>query len=146
MKSLSNKNNGFTLLEIIFALAILIIGIVGVLALFPVGLRASKRGGDFTSATLAAQQVMETVKRAGYSVYSTGQYPPGFTGPPGGYTYDEGLQTATSTLLQGGFSWAASVVDVSGVNNLRQVTLSIYWIDRGSYRWEDFTTYLADYQ
>lgn len=140
------QNKGFTLLEIVIALAILTIGLVGVLALFPTGLRASKRGGDFTSAAIAAQQVMETIKRAGFSAYSAGQYPPGFTGPGeavSAYTHDEGSQTTASTALPEGFSWASSVVN--DVSNLRQVTVSIYWIDRGGYRQENFVTYLADY-
>lgn len=138
-------NKGFTLLEIIIALAILTIGLVGVLALFPAGLRASKRAGDFTSATLAAQQVMETIKRAGYNIYTVGWYKPGPGDPPPGYTYSEGIDNGQGIDLPEGFSWAASVANVSGISNLRQVTLSIYWLDRGSYRREDFTTYLANY-
>ncbi len=132
----------FTLLEIIFALAILIIGVVGVLALFPVGLKASKRGGDFTVATLLAQRQMENIKMAGWSVYNSndGWYnwgsPTAQSSYPGESTFPDNPN----------FSWVAHVADLSpAVANLRQVTLSLYWIDGGSSRQEDFVTYLVNY-
>jgi len=133
---------GFTLLEIIFALAILVIGIVGVLSLFPVGLKASKRGGDFTMAAILAQRQMENIKTAGWSVYNS---------QDGWYNWDspnaQPSYPGESTFLDNpNFSWVAQVADLSpAVANLRQVTLSIYWLDGGSSRQEDFVTYLANY-
>lgn len=54
------STSGFTLIEILLALAVLAIGMVGILALFPVGLDNSKRAiNDTTSANIA-----ESVKSA----------------------------------------------------------------------------------
>jgi len=139
---LKQNKKGFSLLEIIFALAILVIGIVGVLALFPVGLKASKRSGDFTMATVLAQRQMENIKTAGWSVYK-----------------DDGWYNWKSSTVQlsypgespflpnnPNFSWVAHVKKLSPtVANLKEVTLSIYWLDGGSQRSEDFVTNLAKY-
>ncbi len=141
MRIYKNKK-GFSLLEVIFAMAILIIGIVGVLALFPVGLKASKRGGDFTVATFLAQQQLGMIKVAGYSIY----------GSPGWYNWkNSGGQPSylgeSSFPSNPNFSWVAHVEDLSPiVLNLKQVTLSIYWLDGGSQQSEDFVTYLTKYQ
>ena len=134
MKIYHNKK-GFTLLEVIFALAILVIGIVGVLALFPVGLRASKRGGDFTTATFLAQQQLELIRRAGQAVYN----------PDGSYgNYEEPYNDSNYPNFT---KWYVVITRPTlGITSLYTVDLKIYWNDRGQERYEDFITYLADYR
>ena len=51
------RRKGFTLLEILLALTILLIGIVGVLALFPVALRNSKASFEDSVAAMIAENV-----------------------------------------------------------------------------------------
>jgi prepilin-type N-terminal cleavage/methylation domain-containing protein len=53
---------GFTLIEIIAALAIIGLGLVGILSLFPVGIDASKRAGDLTNATVLGQSVLTQIR------------------------------------------------------------------------------------
>lgn len=53
---------GFTLVEVIIALVILGIGLVGVIQLFPMGLRSSARAENSTRAAILAQQIMEGLK------------------------------------------------------------------------------------
>jgi prepilin-type N-terminal cleavage/methylation domain-containing protein len=119
------NKKGFTLLEIILALAILVIGVVGVLVIFPVGLRASKRGGDFTMATILAQRQMETIRRVGHAIYGTAHHPERtFPAPDDKFSFSV-VGTATA------------------IANLSRVTVEIYWIDRGAVRSERFITYLA---
>jgi prepilin-type N-terminal cleavage/methylation domain-containing protein len=55
---------GFTLIEIIAALAIIGLGLVGILSLFPVGIDASKRAGDLTQATALGQSLIEQIRSA----------------------------------------------------------------------------------
>lgn len=55
---------GFTLIEIIAALAIIGLGLVGILSLFPVGIDASKRAGDLTNATVLAHGVLDQIRAA----------------------------------------------------------------------------------
>ncbi len=57
---------GFSLIEVILALAILILGLVGVIALFPVGLRASRQASVLSEETLLAQSHLEEIKTLGY--------------------------------------------------------------------------------
>ena len=50
---------GFTLIEILIALAILVIGMVGVMAVFAAAVDLHKRGVDQTSAALVAETILE---------------------------------------------------------------------------------------
>ena len=54
----------FTLIEVIAALAIIGLGLVGILSLFPVGIDASKRAGDLTNATIFGQSVLDQIRSA----------------------------------------------------------------------------------
>ncbi len=73
-QSVKKNTNGFTLIEITAALAILIVGILSILALYPVGLVASKRSEEIFIATKQAQQVMAEL------VSLQGSNPPFVTG------------------------------------------------------------------
>lgn len=53
--------NGFTLIEIIAALGILALGILGILALFPVGLDAQKRALDYSNVAILAEWKMADI-------------------------------------------------------------------------------------
>lgn len=145
--------NGFTLIEVVFSMAVLLIGLVGVLSLFPVGLVASKKAGDYTTAALVAEQVIANIRSAGYSVYTAGTYASGSQGPPGFIDVDGPVdESATEDAddLPEGFSWEAVVTDTN-ISNLRRVSLAVYWIDQqarddpAGYRMENFVTYLAKY-
>ena len=53
---------GFSLIELVLSLAILSIGLVGAIRVFPVGLRASHRAELSSLATLAAERTLESLK------------------------------------------------------------------------------------
>lgn len=61
MKAKPN-NTGLTLIEVVASLGIIAVGLVGLLALFPVGIEASARAGDRTSAALLGEYVIEQVR------------------------------------------------------------------------------------
>ncbi len=144
------RKKGFTLIEVVFALAVLLIGLVGVLSLFPVGLTASKKAGDYTTAALVAEQQIASMKAAGYDIYGSISTPPSKAWEksiePPGFDY----YSSFGMSLPEGFSWSA-LVETTGIDNLRKVTLSIYWVDQQAgephrgYRVEKFVTYLAKY-
>ncbi len=58
------NRKGFTLIEIIASLAIIGLGLIGILSLFPVGIDASRRAGDLTNATVLGQSVLNQVRTA----------------------------------------------------------------------------------
>lgn len=54
--------NGVTLIEIVAALGIIAVGIVGILALFPVAIEAGARAGNRTAAAVLGEYVVEQVR------------------------------------------------------------------------------------
>lgn len=61
MKAKRNSK-GLTLIEVVASLGIIAVGLVGLLALFPVGIEASARAGDRTSAALLGEYVIDQVR------------------------------------------------------------------------------------
>lgn len=53
-------NSGFTLIEILIAIGILVVGLAGILTLFPAGLKASKNAIEDTQGTLLAESVYDS--------------------------------------------------------------------------------------
>jgi len=60
--SASRRKRGFTILEIMIATAILTLGLVGILALFPVAIHTGKQIVDTTTAAVVAQSVSEAIR------------------------------------------------------------------------------------
>lgn len=52
----------FSLIELVIAMAILAVGLVGAMRVFPVGLRASQRAKMSSQAGMTAQRVIESLK------------------------------------------------------------------------------------
>ena len=133
---------GFSLLEILIAIAILVVGVASVVNMFPVGLHAAKRGADFTSAGILAQEKMAEVMYLGYDHIDNGTAPlihPDITGIPG----NMGTNVKVFPSPDDQYSWHLDLVDTTTAN-LAKVTLWIYWNDRGTQRNEPFITYIAD--
>ncbi len=53
---------GFSLIELVISMAILSVGLVGAMRVFPVGLRASQRSEVRSRATILAQRTIESLK------------------------------------------------------------------------------------
>jgi len=126
---MSNKK-GFSLLELIIAIAVLTIGLVGVLQIFPIGLRASQRAGMLTKASFLAQNKIEDVRLAGFDAIT--ELPPKI--PLSG--------------KDGDFEWAIKIDDISleGVesnSDMKKVTVIITWPERNTTRSKDFITYVG---
>lgn len=128
------NKKGFTLVEILLALAILGIGIVSILSLFAVGVHSARRTLNRTRASLLAQMTFEEIKylniRNGtHSLLSTGQH-------------DETVINAVSTKPSGytnpDFTRSLDVSS-GGIPNLKKLVLTVSW-DSTS---EVFVTYLA---
>ena len=124
------NNKGFSLLELIIAIAVLAVGLVGVLQIFPIGLRASQRAGMMTKAAFLAQNKIEDVKLAGFDAIT--ELPPKI--PLSG--------------KDGDFEWNIKIDDVNleGVENsseMRKVTVILTWPERNTTRSKDFITYVS---
>jgi len=111
---------GFTLLEIVIALTIFAIGLVGFLSLFPVAFHSSKRASDLTEATVYAQKKIEELKRDGYDNL-----------PPNG----------TTGNFDSRFSWQIDRTNLS--TGLDEIKLTVIWKEGGKDFSEEFVTYIA---
>ena len=65
-KKSRGRRRGFTLIEVLIALAILGIGILGVAILFPAALRESQRASRATVAAIYADSVVDVLRARGY--------------------------------------------------------------------------------
>ncbi len=61
-----NSRAGFTLFEVIVAAAVLSVGLLMIVQIFPLGLRAKEAAEQCSTAALLGQQMMEEIKRKGY--------------------------------------------------------------------------------
>ena len=124
------NKRGFSLLELIIAIAVLAVGLVGVLQIFPIGLRASQRAGIMTKAAFLAQNKIEDIKLAGFDAIT--ELPPKI--PLSG--------------KDGDFEWNIKIDDVNleGVENtseMRKVTVILTWPERNTTRSKEFITYVT---
>lgn len=118
---------GFTLIEIVTALAILVIGMVSILSLFPVGFQASGRAADYTKAAIFAQEKMEEIKMKGFDNAKS--------------------ETEEDTgNTEGKFTRRVSITDVQEDKGyLKEVIVTVSWKERGKSCEKEFRTYIADY-
>lgn len=124
------RKKGFSLLELIIAIGVLAVGLVGVLQIFPVGLRASQRAGMMTKTAFLAQNKLEEVKMSGFG--SITALPP----------------TIPLAGEDGDFEWEITIdkPELNGLNdndNMRKVTVTVSWMDRSKKRSKDFITYVT---
>ena len=115
------KNRGFSLLELVISMAILAIALLGLIQLFPVGLRASKHAGDHTIMTFLGQQKMSDIEQEKPETSKTSN-------------------TFFSSPYES-FSWRYAVSpDYNNINNLYHATLAIYSNDGADTKIEEFVT------
>ncbi len=170
-----NKNSGFTLMEILIAVAILSIGVVAVVNLFPVGIQSASRAATFTRVGLLVQSAVEFYRLEGYE-YIGGLYDPLPTGAwkDVGGTEDVYIPAPADTneLERGGgmegaepfednpdYRWriviSEDVEHESDVNGtledfhadaeIYKIILYIYWLDRGQEQWDVFEFHIANH-
>ena len=62
-----DNNSGFTLMEVLMAMLILSVGLLGMAALITGIINSNKLSNRISTATVLAQDKMEDIKRAGYA-------------------------------------------------------------------------------
>jgi type IV pilus assembly protein PilV len=111
-QQLVKSQNGFTLLEVLVAIVILTIGLLGTAGLTTGVIRGNHYSKNITSATAAAQTQLESIKSSGYANATTTNFP-GDTVTMGGMTF-----TRTTT-----------VTNSSPAANMKTVSVTVSWTE-----------------
>lgn len=141
MKIFRNKK-GFTLVEIVAALAVLAIGILSILSLFPVGQQSSDKSSKISAATLLGQKKLEELTRHSREVFV-------WDGNLGLEQAADGNFQGTSPDANNFYEWEYDAYPTpSATEKLVFIALGIYWpanLDRTRQQSVKFATYISDY-
>ena len=92
---------GFTLVEVIFALVILTVGILAVATLSATSIWATRRGDDLTNSALAAGQVLDGVSVLPFDSVVVGAYADTVSFGPADYLVNWTVTDMTDSLATG---------------------------------------------
>lgn len=70
---MQKNTHAFTLVEILISMSVLIVGLVGILSLFPVGLNATKKAIEDTNAAMIAESVFASLRAAAQETTPNGK-------------------------------------------------------------------------
>ncbi len=115
----------FSLVEVVIAIGILSVGLVGSMRVFPMGLRASRRAEQVSRATLLAERTMASTKLSSWDDLAIGSS-----------TTTKDDYTIVVTIDQ------PEVEDVVDSTSLKRVSVSVGWAQEGRDRTLDLVTYL----
>ena len=122
-KETENREKGFTLVEILIALTIFAIGILGVASMQVWGLRGNSSAIWHTQAATFAADRIEKLMTVDYADLADGSETQG----------DNDEYTV---------SWTVSTDDP--INNTATISVDVQWNDRGQTKSSSFTCYKAD--
>jgi len=104
----NRKNSGFTLVELLVAIVILSVGLLGMATLTGSIIRNNKLSNDLTTATTLAQDKLEDIRAAGYA------------------SAVSETKTACATPFSG-YQREVTVSDNTPATGMKQVTVKVYW-------------------
>ena len=107
-----HKNSGFTLIEVMIAIAIIAIGIFGVMSLVITVMKGNTLSKRVTTATTIAQEKLEDFKIMDYD----------------NAVDDSGTDTAYNI----DYYWEADVQDDTPATDTKTITVDVYWSSGGT--------------
>jgi type IV pilus assembly protein PilV len=108
------KNSGFTLLEVLVAITLLSVGLLGTAMLTTGIIRGNFFSKNITSATAVAQTTIEGVQQVGYTAVNT-------------YAADSTKVPPTVSMGGVSFSQSASVTNNSPATNMKTISVTVSW-------------------
>ena len=111
-RGVSVSQRGFTLLEVLVAIFILTIGLLGTAGLTTGIIRGNHYSKNITSATAAAQSQLESVKSSGYANAVAANFP-------------------TDTVSMGGmtFNRVTTITSGSPAANMKTISVAVTWTE-----------------
>ena len=111
LKPNNNNDNGFTLVEVLIAILILTVGLLGMASLTVAIIQGNKFSADLTTATTLAQDKMEEIRRIRETDYSN--------------VITESIGDCLSPYDQ--YRREVLVTDDSPAPNMKTVAVTVYW-------------------
>jgi len=111
-QDIATSQNGFTLLEVLVAIVILTIGLLGTAGLTTGVIRGNHYSKNITSATAAGQTLLESVKSSGYTNATSANFP-------------------NDTVTMGGmtFTRTTTITNSSPAANMKTVSVTVSWTE-----------------
>ena len=113
MRRLRDDNSGFTLIEVLVAMVILSVGLLGTAALITGIIKGNKLSNRISTATTCAQDKMEEIRGVGYSGM-----------PASDTTTTEPYNSITNYSLYKRVTFTDVVNPAAG---MKTVTVTVYW-------------------
>lgn len=134
---MKSRADGFSLIEVMVAAAILSVALVALSGLFPTGYQNIAYGGGMTMATDLGQQKIEALRHLPFDLGAACTAPPTDLAcldtagvPPGGASSE--TETITNPTVSGGYSFARQTwVQVQGTAPYRfaDITVILQWAE-----------------
>ena len=131
------QNSGFTILELVIALTVLIVGLVGVISVIPLGQKSAKDAAEITQAAMLATEKLGEIKAYGYE--RVAEDPPSFplTGQRDGVSWS----VVISDVLDSDFGGVTTIP----VGGLKKIVLTINYTVNNNPRTDVFHTFVAEF-
>ena len=123
--ALRTPHSAFSLIELVIAMAILSVGIVGAMRVFPVGLRASQRAEMNSRAAIVAQRTIESLKLKSWDELAEGDT-----------SIEESNFEVTTRIAR------PTIEHLADPTRLKTVEVSVGWTQDGRPRELTFVTYV----
>ncbi|MFH1192023.1 MAG: prepilin-type N-terminal cleavage/methylation domain-containing protein [bacterium] len=119
------NKKGFSIIEVIAAIALLSIGIFTIAKMFPFGLQISKSSEEITAAAMAANEKMESLVALGYEGIGTGEIEAKQKISAGSFGDIYGLSRETMvSYVDGNLSEPIPVSDTG----MKKIKITVYWM------------------
>lgn len=115
------KKRGFTLLEILVALSLFLVGMVSILQIFPINRKLIAQNGEMTQAVFLAQEQIEKIQATSYSDVMVGSFESRHYLKSSGEPLSQFERETSVNLMDS--SYNNSNTDIG----LKKVVVTVYW-------------------